>query len=320
LRHVGIFGPDTWPIWLGQPNLAMASIIGVHVWRTMPLATIISLGGLSSIPQDIHDAADVDGAGFFRHLFVITLPLILPILLVAVLFGLVFSVTDMIVVYVLTRGGPFDSTQVLASLAFFKSIDGGDLSGRSAVALFLLPVLAGVRGAAAPLCPAQRGGVMADPKKIAGGVVNFGVIAAFTAFAAFPFAWMVDHHVQADQDLLDPTHNPFVYHAPPTLEHLRVLFQDTLFLHWVGNTLFVGVLVVLITLVLAVPRATAWPRLTGAAGEKLGIGIFLTYLVPPTILFIPLSRLVASLGLQDRPLGAGAGVPRASPFPSAPGS
>src|SRR5215510_11730731 len=142
LRHVGIFGPDTWPIWLGQPNLAMASIIGVHVWRTMPLATVISLGGLSSIPQDIHDAAEVDGAGFFRHLFVITLPLVLPILLVAVLFGLVFSITDMIVVYVLTRGGPFDSTQVLASLAFFKSIDGGDLSGGAAVALFLLPVLA----------------------------------------------------------------------------------------------------------------------------------------------------------------------------------
>ncbi len=142
LRHVGVFGPDTWPIWLGQPKLAMASIIGVHVWRTMPLATVISLGGLSSIPQDIHDAAEVDGAGFFRHLFIITLPLVLPILLVAVLFGLVFSITDMIVVYVLTRGGPFDSTQVLASLAFFKSIDGGDLSGGAAVALFLLPVLA----------------------------------------------------------------------------------------------------------------------------------------------------------------------------------
>jgi len=142
LRHVGIFGPDTWPIWLGQPRLAMTSIIGVHVWRTLPLATVISLGGLSSIPQDIHDAAEVDGAGFFRHLFVITIPLVLPILLVALLFGLVFSVTDMVVVYVLTRGGPFDSTHVLASLAFFKGIDGGDLSGGAAVALFLLPVLA----------------------------------------------------------------------------------------------------------------------------------------------------------------------------------
>ena len=63
---MGIFGPDTWPIWLGQPHLAMASIIGVHVWRTLPLATVILLRGPSSIPQDIHDAADIDGAGFFR--------------------------------------------------------------------------------------------------------------------------------------------------------------------------------------------------------------------------------------------------------------
>lgn len=141
---------------------------------------------------------------------------------------------------------------------------------------------------------------MADPKKIAGGVVNFGVIAAFTGFAAFPFAWMVITMFKQTRDLLDPSHNPFVYNAPPTLEHLRVLFQDTLFLHWVGNTLFVGVLVVLITLLLAVPAGYSLARLTGGAGEKLGIGIFLTYLVPPTILFIPLSRLVAMLGLQDR--------------------
>ena len=140
---------------------------------------------------------------------------------------------------------------------------------------------------------------MADPKKVAGGVVNFGVIAAFTAFASFPFAWMLITTFKQTRDLLDPSHNPFIYTAPPTLEHLRVLFQDTLFLHWVANTLFVGVVVVLITLVLAVPAGYSLARLTGAAGEKLGIGIFLTYLVPPTILFIPLSRLVAMLGLQD---------------------
>jgi len=140
---------------------------------------------------------------------------------------------------------------------------------------------------------------MADPKKVAGGVVNFGVIAAFTAFASFPFAWMLITTFKQTRDLLDPSHNPFIYTAPPTLEHLRVLFQDTLFLHWVVNTLFVGVVVVIITLLLAVPAGYSLARLTGAAGEKLGIGIFLTYLVPPTILFIPISRLVAMLGLQD---------------------
>jgi multiple sugar transport system permease protein len=143
---VGVCGPKPGmtpcPVWLGQPNLAMISIIAVQVWRTMPLATIINLGGLSSIPQDIHDAAAIDGASFFRTMFQITIPLVLPILLVAVLFGFVFAFTDMIVVWVLTRGGPYDMTQVLASLAFFKGIDGGDLAGASAIALFLFPVLA----------------------------------------------------------------------------------------------------------------------------------------------------------------------------------
>jgi multiple sugar transport system permease protein len=142
LRALHVFGPATWPIWLGQPTLAMSSVIGVQVWRTLPLATVILLGGLSGIPQDIHDAAEVDGAGFFRHMFQITIPLVLPIALVATLFGFVFAFTDMIVVFVLTRGGPFDTTQVLASLAFYKSVDGGDLGGGAAVALFLLPVLA----------------------------------------------------------------------------------------------------------------------------------------------------------------------------------
>lgn len=142
LRAVGIFGPNTWPIWLGQPDLAMASIITVHVWRLLPLATVILLAGLSSIPQDIHDAAAVDGAGFWRHLFQITIPLVLPIMLVAVLFGVVFTFTDMIVIYVLTRGGPYNMTQVLASLAFFTGIDGGDLAEGAAIALFLFPVLA----------------------------------------------------------------------------------------------------------------------------------------------------------------------------------
>jgi multiple sugar transport system permease protein len=140
-RAVGILGPNEWPIWLGQPNLAMASIIAVQVWRILPLATVIILAGLTSIPQDIHDAAQVDGAGFWRHLFEITFPLVMPITLVAALFGIIFTFTDMIVVFVLTRGGPYDTTQVLASWAYFTGIQGGDLAGGAAVSLFLLPVL-----------------------------------------------------------------------------------------------------------------------------------------------------------------------------------
>lgn len=144
LRAVGVFGPDTWPMWLGLPHLAMASVIAVHVWRLLPFATVILLAGLTSIPQDIRDAAAVDGAGFWRQLFQITIPLLLPIITVAILFGVFFTFTDMVVIFVLTRGGPYDTTQVLASHAFFTGIDGGDLGEGAAIALFLFPVLAAV--------------------------------------------------------------------------------------------------------------------------------------------------------------------------------
>ena len=144
LRAVGIFGPNTWPIWLGVPELAMSSVIAVHVWRMLPLATVIILAGLSSIPHDIHDAAAVDGAGFWRKLFEITIPLMMPILLVALLFGTIFTFTDMIVIFVLTRGGPYDTTQVLASWAYFTGIGGSDLAEGAAISLFLFPLLVAV--------------------------------------------------------------------------------------------------------------------------------------------------------------------------------
>jgi multiple sugar transport system permease protein len=141
LQAAGLISPDNWPMWLGIPRLAMGSVITVHVWRLLPLATVIVLAGLSSIPKEIHEAARVDGAGFWRHHFQVTLPLVRPIMLVALLFGLVFAFTDMIVIFVLTRGGPYDTTQVLASLAFFTGIQGGDLAEGAAIALFLFPLL-----------------------------------------------------------------------------------------------------------------------------------------------------------------------------------
>lgn len=141
LRALSLLPANTWPIWLGQPDLAMMSIIVVDVWRLLPLATVIILAGLAGIPQDIHDAAQMDGAGFWRHLFQINIPLVMPIMLVALLFGIVFTFTDMIIIYVLTRGGPFDTTQVLASLAFFTGVPGGDLAEGAAISLFLFPLL-----------------------------------------------------------------------------------------------------------------------------------------------------------------------------------
>jgi multiple sugar transport system permease protein len=131
------------------------------------------------------------------------------------------------------------------------------------------------------------------------GGARFGILAAFVAFTAFPFYWMLITTFKTTADLLNPDNNPFLFNEPPTLEHLHLLFSETLFGQWLLNTAFVGVLVVAITLALAIPAGYSLARLTGRLGEQLGIAIFLTYLVPPTILFIPLSRVVANLGLQD---------------------
>ena len=136
-------------------------------------------------------------------------------------------------------------------------------------------------------------------KRWGAGGAHFGIVAAFTLFTAFPFYWMLITTFKRTTDLMNRGNNPFLYNEPPTLEHLRVLFFDTLYGQWLWNTAWVGVVVVAITLLLAVPAGYALARLTGRWGEQLGIGIFLTYLVPPTLLFIPLSRVIASLGLQD---------------------
>jgi len=129
------------PMWLGEPVLAMISVILVHVWHMLPFTTVILLAGWTSIPRDIPEAAQVDGAGYFRRLFTVQIPMMLPIINVAVLFGVIFTVTDMTVIYILTRGGPYDTTQVVPSLAFFTGILGSDLAEGAAISLFLVPLL-----------------------------------------------------------------------------------------------------------------------------------------------------------------------------------
>jgi multiple sugar transport system permease protein len=136
-----VLGPASNMYWLGKPGLAMASVIAVHVWRITPLAAVIMMAGLVAIPKDLQEAAQVDGAGYWRRMFEVTVPLVLPVAAVAALFGAIFTFTDMAVVDVLTRGGPNNATQVLTSWAFFRGIDGGDVGQGAATALFLFPIL-----------------------------------------------------------------------------------------------------------------------------------------------------------------------------------
>jgi multiple sugar transport system permease protein len=150
MREMGLlgpgstFGPARNMYWLGKTDLAQLSVVIVHIWRILPLATVILLAGLTAIPQDVKDAANMDGAGFWRQVFYIRLPLLLPIMAVATLFSLVFTFTDLTVSLVLTRGGPVNDTQMLSSWAYFKGIQGGNLAQGAAIALFLLPVLVAI--------------------------------------------------------------------------------------------------------------------------------------------------------------------------------
>jgi multiple sugar transport system permease protein len=130
------------PNWLGTPKAAMSSIITVQAWRTIPFATVIFLAGIASIPQEVNDAAAIDGATGLKKFWFVSLPLQLPIAIVAVLFGIIFTATDMVVPYILTNGGPFNSTQVLTTYAFQTGINAGNIGEGAAIALFMLPVLA----------------------------------------------------------------------------------------------------------------------------------------------------------------------------------
>ncbi|HEY1260199.1 MAG TPA: carbohydrate ABC transporter permease [Stellaceae bacterium] len=136
-------------------------------------------------------------------------------------------------------------------------------------------------------------------RKLAFGGGHGAIIALFVVFAAFPFYWMLITTFKETRDLVNTAYNPFLFNLPPTLDNLRVLFFETAYLRWLANTAIVGVCVVAITLLLAVPAGYSLARLTGSWGQYLGIGIFLTYLIPPTILFIPFSRVISILGLQD---------------------
>jgi len=144
LVNTHIKAPLEVPQYLAQPKLAMGSVIAVHAWRILPFAVVIFLAGLSSIPKEVDDAAAIDGATGLRKFWSVTLPLQLPIATVALLFGIVFTATDMAVVYILTQGGPPPSfsTEMVTTWAYKTGVESGSLGPGAAISLFLLPVLA----------------------------------------------------------------------------------------------------------------------------------------------------------------------------------
>jgi multiple sugar transport system permease protein len=132
-----------------------------------------------------------------------------------------------------------------------------------------------------------------------GRVGLYVIVVLLTFFAAFPFVWGTITAFKANPDLYSRDNNPFIYNFPPTLEHVRLLLDRTPFGTFVSNTLFVAVLVVGITLLASIPAAYSLARLNLRWGGAMGIAIFFVYLIPPSLLFISLSRVVSQLGLQD---------------------
>jgi multiple sugar transport system permease protein len=124
-------------------------------------------------------------------------------------------------------------------------------------------------------------------------------LAAYTLVTVFPFYWMIITTFKQNSDLYSETNNPLWFNQPPTLSNIQYLLEQTRFMTWMANSLIIGVCVVLITLVTAVPAGYALARLRLPGAQHLGIIIFATYLVPPTLLFIPLTRVVHTLGLQN---------------------
>lgn len=136
-------------------------------------------------------------------------------------------------------------------------------------------------------------------RKLVREALVYLIAALFAFLLAFPFLWMLITAFKRTTDLYNPDNIPFLFTEPPTLEHVKLLFFGTPYPRWLSNTVFVGIIVVAITVIVTVPAGYSLARLSGKRGEQMGIGIFLTYLVPPTLLFIPFSRLISDLGLQD---------------------
>ena len=139
----------------------------------------------------------------------------------------------------------------------------------------------------------------AQPRTVRGRLAIYLLAIGFAVFSGFPFLWAALTMVRQDSDLYVTTHNPFVLAKPPTLGHITDLLRNTPYLQFILNDIVIGLATVVITLALSLPASYALARLSGRWGEKVGIAIFLTYLVPPTLLFLPLSRLITVIGLQD---------------------
>jgi len=127
--------------WMADPVLAKSAVVMVNTWRGFPFFAVGLLAGLVAIPKELYEAAQVDGAGVVARFRFVTLPLLAPVLLTIMLFSTIMTISDFNIVYVLTRGGPMNTTHVFATLAYQVGLASGELGRGAAISLFIFPVM-----------------------------------------------------------------------------------------------------------------------------------------------------------------------------------
>ena len=304
--------------WLSSPYWARFSVILVNVWFGAPFFLIMYLAALKSVPEQLYEAAAIDGANAWQKFLHITLPMMRNIIAITVLFSLIVTFANFDIVQIMTAGGPRNMTHVFATYAFMLGIRSGDLPLGAATSLFMFPILA----FAADLHPARRaqarqGDRMSTAALAARTTPRIGVRASlsryrrwalytsyfflilFAIFFLIPPYYMVVTAFKSDAEVARMATNPWIIADGVTLDQFRILLTQTDFLIFFRNTIIVTVCTVAITMVVSVFAAFSLGRMKFWGSGVLATGIFLTYLVPDTLLFIPLFQIVKAIGLLN---------------------
>ena len=276
------------------------------------------LAALKSVPEQLYEAASIDGANAWQKFVHITLPMMRNIIAITVLFSLIVTFANFDIVQIMTAGGPRNMTHVFATYSFMLGIRSGDLPLGAATSLFMFPIL-GVRRDLHPARRAQarQGNRMSTAAVAAGAPRSLGVRASlsrnrrwalitsyvflviFAIFFLIPPYYMVVTALKSDAEVAHMATNPWIVANGFTLDQFKILLTQTDFLIFFKNTIIVTVCVVAITMVVSVLAAFSLGRMKFWGSSILATGIFLTYLVPDTLLFIPLFQIVKAVGLLN---------------------
>ena len=283
--------------WLTSPSLAMFSVILVNTWRGIPFFAITLLAGLQTIPGELYEASAIDGAGTWRRFRYVTLPLLQPILLITLVLSVIWTFSDFQVVYGLTQGGPMNSTHVLATLSYQVGLASGNIGEGAAISLTMLPLLLVL--IIWQIRHLRRGvGRVNRRPAIERVLFVYAPLAFALVFLLGPFYWMVITALKPNSELYNAARSP-LYVASPTLEHFVFLFRKTAFLEWTKNTMIVSVGATTLALTLGVPAGYALARFRFPGAGLVGTGVIVTYLVPTSLLFIPMVQVMSTIGLVD---------------------